>query len=101
MALDEIGSGRADGDNEIKRPTGIKGEKIFYKRSFRILIILRGIQQRVVEEVHWLVPLLAYLGANGLRVVAPGFEAGAKRMQHHHPLGFWVSCLTLTRHRQQ
>jgi hypothetical protein len=31
IALDEVGGGRADGDDEIDRPTGIKGAKIFYE----------------------------------------------------------------------
>ena len=76
MALDEIGSGRADGDNKINRPTGIKGAKVFYKCGFRGLIILPGIRQRVVEKLHRLAPLPTYLRANGLLVVAPGLKRG-------------------------
>ena len=87
MALDEVGGGRADGDDEINRSIGIKAAKIFYKCGFRFFIIPPGIHQRVVEKVHRLSPLPADLRANGLFVIAPGFETRAKRMQHHDPFG--------------
>src|SRR5215216_6734622 len=101
IALDKGGCGRADGDNEMNRTTNVKSAKIFYKCSFRWPIIVSGIHQRVVEKVHLTGPLLIYLRADGLRVVAPRFETGAKRMQYHHPLGLWISGLTLTQRGQQ
>src|SRR4051794_12565908 len=94
MALDEIGGGRADGDNEINRPIGVKSAKIIYKCKFRIFTI-PGIHQRLVEKLQ-LLPTSAYLGPNGPLVVAPGFETRTERMQHQNAFGRWIGGLTLT-----
>src|SRR6266446_6020248 len=59
------------------------------------------VHQRMVEKVHRLSPLPAYLRANGLFVIAPRFEARTKRMQHHDPFGLCIRQTVCLRAQQK
>jgi hypothetical protein len=87
ITLDEVRSRGPDSKDEVGRFVCIESVEIIHKRSVCFVVGQPGVQERVVMKIHWRLRSARYSQTNELRVVGPGFETKAERVQHQTRFG--------------